>query len=209
METVNPGCVFCERILQRPSDIVWDQRLTETPDYVVVPTKGALVPGWLLVVSKEHALCAGALPHAKLDGLKAALDDAKALVEPKFGPVTFFEHGPVVAGTGLGCGIDHLHVHVAPLNFSLREAFLRLYPDSDWHQIGGWCDLQRIHGERTPYVTVLEPGRELEWCVPPVDVRQPLRRAVAGATGAQHEFDYNVHEHHANAVRTLELLAAV
>ncbi len=38
----------------------WDQVLLETANFVVVPTIGAIVEGWLLVVSKEGLVCMGA-----------------------------------------------------------------------------------------------------------------------------------------------------
>ena len=203
------NCVFCERILRRRSDMVWDRTLAETADYAVVPTKGALVPGWLLVVAKEHLLCTGALRSSAMAGLSEAIAVAKGLVESKFGPATLFEHGPESEGTALGCGVDHLHVHVAPLAFSLRAAFQRLYPDSCWKSVADWRDLCPVHAGRMPYIAVQESDEELGWCPAPINVRQPLRRAVATATGARDHFDYNLHPYTENVTRTVELLTAV
>jgi diadenosine tetraphosphate (Ap4A) HIT family hydrolase len=202
------NCVFCERILQGRSDVVCDQALAENDEYVVVPTKGSLVPGWLLVVAKVHVLCAGASPSSSPGGLQEILTTARRLIEPRFGPVTLFEHGPVTDGTALGCGVDHLHIHAAPLAFSLRAEFQRLFPESNWRRIAGWQDLEPIHSEGVSYVAVQEPGGPLEWCEAPPSVRQPLRRAIAAAIGAEERFDYNVYPYDENVVRTIEAVSA-
>jgi ATP adenylyltransferase len=207
MSSLLQNCVFCERILQRRSDVACDQALAESDEYVVVPTKGSLVPGWLLVVAKGHVLCAGASPFSLPDGLQDILTITRHLIEPRFGPVTLFEHGPATDGTALGCGVDHLHIHAAPLAFSLRTEFQRLFPRSHWRGVTRWRDLQPIHSEGVSYVAVQEPGGPLEWCEAPPNVRQPLRRAVAAAIGEDERFDYNLYPYDENVARTIEALS--
>src|SRR5260221_4771447 len=100
----------------------WDEVVYETDRFLVLPTKGSLVPGWLLVAAKRHAICAGALSAAEHDELRECVSVAKDLVASKFGSPTVFEHGPSEEHTALGCGIDHAHIHVVPLQFSLKAA---------------------------------------------------------------------------------------
>jgi diadenosine tetraphosphate (Ap4A) HIT family hydrolase len=209
MRSIRPSCVFCERLLQRRSDVLWDQALARTDDYLVVPTKGSLLPGWVLVVANTHILCAGALETESAAAFEQALNTGRALVESKFGPVTLFEHGPVTDGSALGCGVDHLHIHAAPLAFSLRAEFQKLYPTSVWHKADDWQELRSIHAAGIAYVTIREPAGPLEWCEAPPNVRQPLRRAVASGLGADERFDYNLYPYAENATRTIEVLAAV
>ena len=209
MRSNRPNCVFCERLLQGRSDVLWDQALARTDDYLVVPTKGSLLPGWVLVVANTHILCAGALEAQSVAAFDQGLRTAQALVESKFGPVTMFEHGPVTDGSALGCGVDHLHIHAAPLAFSLRAEFQRLYPTSVWHRADDWQELRSVHAAGVPYVAIREPAGALEWCEAPSNVRQPLRRAVASGLGVDEQFDYNLHPYAENATRTIEVLATV
>ena len=211
MSFLRANCVFCERILQRRSDVVWDQALAQNDRYVVVPTKGSLVPGWVLLVAKAHVLCGGALDCSAAAGFVEGLDITRRLIEPRFGPITPLEHGPVTEGTALGCGVDHLHIHAAPLAFSLRDEFQRLYPRSSfsWRRVPAWQGLQSVHSAGISYVAIQEPGGPLEWCEAPSDVRQPLRRAVAAGMGAAERFDYNLHPHTENVTRTIEVLSAL
>lgn len=185
----------------------WDAVISETEHYRIMPTKGALVSGWLLVVSKTHHLCAGALDAGRIEPLESALSLAARLVADRFGPVTIFEHGPSQSGTAVGCGVDHLHFHVVPLPFSLLEAVQLLQPGTQWQDIRGIAELRQLHAKGIPYAFVKEPNSDPMWCVPPVGMRQMLRRAIAKALGVPELFDYAVHPHTANVVHTVQSLS--
>lgn len=208
MDSVRRNCVLCDRVLQRRSTDVWDEPLAETEDFLVVPSKGSIVPGWLLVVSKSHVLCTGALKHLRSESLNEALLVARRLVEPTFGPVTLFEHGPAEANTALGCGVDHLHIHAAPLRFSLRASFHHMFSGSSWSEARVWSDLREVHLGGTSYVAVQEPGSPLYWSLAPTGTRQPLRRAIAASQGVADQFDYNLYPHTSNILETVRSLSA-
>jgi ATP adenylyltransferase len=200
-------CVFCERLVSGASASAWDASISETDVYLIVPTKGSLVPGWLLVVSKQHRLCSGELRQSELAGLERAIEVAKEIVEHHFGAATIFEHGPASPGTSLGCGIDHLHFHVAPLKFSLITAVNLVIPSVHWQILKGLGELRSLHGKGVGYATVGEPNADMMWFQPPPGIRQPLRRAIASQLGSPELFDYAAHPHEDNVLRTLEQIA--
>jgi len=182
----------------------WDTVLHESGNFVIVPTKGALVPGWLLVVAKRHALCVGALSGTELDELTSCLTWARDLVQENFGPPTIFEHGPSQAGTTLGCGIDHVHVHVAPLKFSLQKAVNDRFPRVKWQPLLDISATRSLFELRTDYCFVKEPNEEgMYWCSPPIGVTQIFRRAIAAELGIPDEFDYRTHTQLSNVIHTL------
>ncbi len=198
-------CIFCERLFGAAAvNAPWDTTIAETDKYRIVPTKGSLVPGWLLVVSKRHVLCSGELETHELNRLERAIGVAKEFVERHFGAATIFEHGPRVAGTSLGCGVDHLHFHVAPLKFSLVEAVDSVVPNAKWAKLEGLPALRTLHKASIGYAVVREPGAEMAWFQPPPSIRQPLRRAIANELGIPELFDYAAHPHVENILRTLE-----
>ncbi len=197
-------CTFCERLVLGPSDAPWDTTLGETKNYVIVPTKGSLVSGWVLVVSKRHALCSGELPLGDFVDLQEAIGLARTVVECHFGAATIFEHGPAVSGTSLGCGIDHLHFHVAPLSFSLVEAVRSVVQNAHWSALENLRDLATLHRSGIGYAVVGEPGSPMVWFEPPTNIRQPLRRAIANRLGISERFDYATHPYLDNVLRTVE-----
>jgi hypothetical protein len=128
-------------------------------------------------------------------------------VERHFGPATIFEHGPVVPGTPLGCGIDHLHLHVAPLEFSLVQAVNSFVPGLRWGKIDLISDVRKLHANSIGYALVQEGPGDLLWCRSPKHLKQMLRQAIARSVGRSLQFDYSSHPHLQNVVKTLERLS--
>lgn len=114
-------CCFCD-LPQGDERHPWNQVLHADEKCFVVPTKGALVTGWVLVVPRWHTLSVGSLDREEQDGLASSVALVQQRVGVQFGEPTIFEHGPADFGSPLGCGVDHVHVHLAPLAFSLVEA---------------------------------------------------------------------------------------
>jgi diadenosine tetraphosphate (Ap4A) HIT family hydrolase len=200
------GCCFCNSLVRGASEAPWDVILRDSGRFIVTPTKGALVPGWLLVVAKRHALCAGMLTADELRELEICLAEARLMVEERFGEATVFEHGPCRPDTSLGCGIDHLHIHVAPLSFSLRKAVDDLFPATEWQLISDFSGTKALFEKGVGYAVVHEPQEQIRWCQPPVGVRQLLRRAIASRLGVPSEFDYAEFPHLPNVMLTLQNL---
>jgi ATP adenylyltransferase len=208
MSSVRTPCCFCDRLKTARTNAPWDTILHDSGNFVIVPTKGALVPGWLLVVGKRHALCVGALSTSELEELKQCLAFAQGLIHKNFGPPTIFEHGPSRAGTTIGCGIDHVHVHVAPLRFSLREAVNGKFPTVEWKPIADIEATKLLFELQEGYALVGEPyeGR-MYWCSPPTGVNQMFRRTIAAEIGVPDEFDYRTHAHAPIVDKTLAILS--
>src|ERR1700692_143633 len=206
MDTLQEAkCILCDLLVLGPAaNAPWDTTIAETDKYRIVPTKGSLVPGWLLAVSKSHALCSGELETHELNCLEKAIGVATEFVERHFGAATIFEHGPRVAGTSLGCGVDHLHFHVAPLKFSLVEAVDSVVPNARWAKLEGLQALRTLHKAGIGYAVVGEPGGGMVGFQPTANIRQPLRRAIANRLGTPELFDYAAHPHVENVLRTLE-----
>ena len=206
MKSVECICVFCGGLLAGRPGKPWDQVLAETAEYLVVPTKGALLPGWVLIVSKRHALCTGAIEGVN-QGLMEAISATVDLLRTRFRCLTFFEHGPVVDGSELGCGIDHLHIHAAPLEFSLRQATDTFFGRLKWNTVDGWSELRQVHRNGIEYLAVQEPDGLLHWTEAPAGVRQPLRQVIASAAGFGNRYDYRKYPELHNVARTIEALA--
>ncbi len=203
---LNP-CVFCKNLSNGASDAPWDKVLQETDNFFITPSKGSLVPGWLLVVSKKHAICSGAIDGTEFQDLTGCLRLAVEMVHKRFGSVTVFEHGPSVPGTSLGCGIDHQHLHVVPLAFSLKDAVSALFPSVEWALLSDLSGTRALYRSRIDYGLVQETNGRIWWCRPPNGVRQVFRRVIAHNLGIPDQFDYAGHPHLSNTLQTLAYLS--
>lgn len=93
----------------------WDRILWETEHFLVVPSKGGFVPGWLMLIPKMHVLSMAQLPSSLSIEFEALFAEVCYQLQCAFGVATAFEHGASQPNTTFGCGIDHAHLHVVPL----------------------------------------------------------------------------------------------
>lgn len=114
----------------QPLYAVMNTVLYESENFYVVPAKGALVEGYVMIVPKEHVLSFAALSSDKLAEAMQVLADIQNILGKIYGPnFLVFEHGSGAEGK---CkhekAIVHAHLHVIPFTLSLGGNLL-----SDFH----------------------------------------------------------------------------
>src|SRR5436305_13047295 len=87
----------------------WNASLLESRNFKTVPSLGALVEGWLLLVPKQHILCFGAMNDALTTEFEELKHKSASLVSAQYGDICIFEHGPSAVHKAVGCGVDHAH----------------------------------------------------------------------------------------------------
>lgn len=91
--------------------------LHETEHWVVVPTIGSIIPGYLLVVSKVHYTSVSAMPDSTYFELNEIIKNIKSLFGILYKQKTLvFEHGAISSTNKGPCCVDHAHVHVVPFS---------------------------------------------------------------------------------------------
>jgi len=185
--------------------------LLETDEFVVVPSLGSLVEGWLLIVSKEHYLCMAEAPPSLIDELLALRELVRGVIVDKYRTATVFEHGPARAGMPMGCGIDHAHLHVAPLGFDLYTALAEtkdLY-GLPWEMPkDGLWSLEPIHRRGESYLFVESPSQPPRYCTPSILPCQFVRTVIGAKLGMRQEYDYARFPFYENIAATLNTLEA-
>lgn len=200
-ENIRPGRF---RSLLQPTCATspWDTVLAETHDFVLAPTLGSVVPGWVLVIPKRPAISfhevarsGGPAPHEYLDQAVRLLGLSEDWM--------WFEHGPASAGTAVGCGVDYAHIHIlAAPPFSFTEFRTHVETSGDWVQ----CVAREAYADlptETPYYlagygndAIRLVGRELG--------SQFFRKAVAFLSGDADRWDYRAHPFREHALATLD-----
>src|SRR5258706_7191524 len=91
---------------------LYDEVLARLHNCVVTPTLGSIIPNWLLIIPEEPVLHFskwntrfGVSPERVVNDLlhQRGIHPDRAV---------WFEHGPARAGSLVGCGVDHAHLHV-------------------------------------------------------------------------------------------------
>ena len=202
---MHTDCCLCD-LFRIPNPLEpWDTALLRVNNYVVVPSKGALVPGWSLVVPSGHALCVGAVDAAKRLELMSVAHAVRKATSELFGNATVFEHGPSSPCHAVGCGIDHVHLHVVPLSFSLFAATRKEIPSAEWHLVDDRPDelLAEVHSRGEDYIYIDEPDRETMVGILACPISQAIRKVIAKQIGQAHAWDYREHPFADNVASTI------
>jgi ATP adenylyltransferase len=173
---------------------LWDTPIFETDSFVVVPTVGSLVEGWLLVIPRDRILSFAQLPFSLFSELESLLHDVVRIVEETYGPVALFEHGPGIEASPAGCGVNYAHLHIVPTECDLRTGAQEIASNIEWcamdsikaictkPSIGSdyWFLQQRYPGS-TSYLGRLRDGN------PP---SQLFRQVIARDIGCANAYDW-------------------
>lgn len=203
-------CPYCSLIRQshkiQENLLSWDKILFETDNFLVTPTLGSIIEGWLLVIPKTHHLSFGAIPVGLQDELSMVLQKTTHVIESVYGEPTIFEHGPAMPHTKVGCGIDHAHLHLVSLRESLikRAEEYNCQPLSISQYTDGDFNLMRnLFVSKTPYLFVREPSGTRMFFDAQNAPSQFFRRVIAEIYGINDKYDYHVYSFEENVVSTI------
>ncbi len=166
----------------------------------VVPTLGAMVPGWLLAVPRTSVSCAAHLSSKSQMKLINVVKKTAGLIENFGQEAVYFEHGASTTGSLTGCGVDQAHIHVVPLGadflrFCVDNTELNwqeVDPNEPWLSIDGLRDYYVISNFQKAYLTY------------PVNKKsQFIRQLVATYIGRPNEWDYKQYPHLENVSETV------
>ena len=179
----------------------YDRPLFETPKFVVLPSLGSIVPGWLLIVPKLKATRFIDLPASTEPELMQLILQLAARTEFRFGKPYLFEHGGY-AGSKVSCGVDQAHLHLVPLDFDLVEV-ARREPDQAWERCRNplFPPSEKDHGEYL-FVSSLDVAFTTEVTKP---ASQWFRKLIARESGKPKKWDYKQHAFLDNIRTTLEV----
>ena len=208
--SLNNLCKFCSFLSQEDSEKEnFNHPLCETENFVVVPSVGAIVPGWLLLVPKSHYLNIGEIPFSEYDELNYVITSVTKILNRHYGTFTIFEHGPVCDGSNVGCGIDHAHLHMVPFSFSYREACAKANLSVvDISDSGNFSSHKILSQNKIPYLYVKEKEDKGIFFTSPNIPSQFFRRIIADSCGKSGSFDYKTDLFIENVGLTISTLAS-
>ncbi len=108
------ACRFCDGPIQR-------ELVAESQHGYALASFGLMVEGWLLSVPPAHVSSIAELTESEWAPFKRFTGDIFDRVGKQYAvrPV-MFEHGSAGAGRLAGCGVDHAHLHIVPLELDIR-----------------------------------------------------------------------------------------
>jgi ATP adenylyltransferase len=187
----------------RGPDDTFDEDLADFAEAAVIPTRGALVSEWLLIVPRRPCLSMAELAGPDRARLLAISNAVSARVSALVGSFVTFEHGPGRRGSATGCGVDQAHLHVVGGGPDLLDRLVAAVDDAAW-SVADHADPWRSMPAGSDYLMIRDRERAVRALIDS-PTSQRLRRAIAPMLGREHEWDYRAHPHEANARRTKEI----
>lgn len=105
-------CLYCTKALLANADALEDTVLFENSHFVCLPSLGALVPGYVMLISKRHVTAINQLSVGETKSLVTLVRNLENLGPYREGYL-IFEHGLSATEGGNAC-IDHFHLHLTP-----------------------------------------------------------------------------------------------
>jgi diadenosine tetraphosphate (Ap4A) HIT family hydrolase len=116
--------------------------LRETEHFVVIPSLGQIVEGYLLIMPKAHVRSIALID----DGLKSELEqlyrETSEVLEYAYRRPIFYEHGMGFPDQGNGCCVDHAHIHAVPVTLRV-SSFLQSFRSQRIKNVGDLSGIVR------------------------------------------------------------------
>lgn len=188
--SVTDFCRFCRIFSDKKKGTGIDVPWLTNDNYVAMVSIGALVPGWSLVCPIEHQI--NLSNHYKKTEFWDFVTDVVNGIRFRYGDVRLFEHRAYTQESVTGCGTGHAHLHVVPLDFSLKNESLLYDAERKWHPCSVF-DIQSMSNgqeylfvadqfnrdQTTGLITLLDEGTS-----------QFFRKVIADHLGLGEFFDY-------------------
>jgi len=197
-------CIFCDKFSSQVATLhsrAWyDMCLVENDEFVAVPALGQIVPGYLLVIPREHAFSMAQFGLEKISRLRAFCLHVASLQLKHWDWPVIFEHGACDEESTAGCCVNHAHWHLVPGNWSLLPSGM---PS---REVGSFELFVKQGGGRRPYL-LFEDQSHRAFILDGVNAPSQLfRRELARAIGHPDEWDYEIFPFFENIAYTIEQL---
>lgn len=210
---VKEDCSFCSELnnceynnifLQIFKGSLPSRILKETTNFVVMPTLGQIVEGYLLIVSKKHYLSIGDLPYGYFDELSALKKETFDVLTKAYKSPIFFEHGAISYQQRGGCCVTHLHLNAIPTNVDLLPKIMQ---HLEGKRIQSILEIKRQFKKKTPYLFYETPKGEKYLFDAFVIPSQYLRQLLAVELNLRDKWDWRRHIGKDKVIATLKKLS--
>lgn len=201
-------CRFCDIIKENKQLFgIVDKPFLREENFFSLVSIGAFLPGWTLLVSREHKYNLLSYYGNVLfyDYLERHIRFLRSRLNWS-GRVIVFEHGANCCDSLTACGTSHAHLHVVLWNDSILDEILR---EKEW-KIVSWGQVPEIVGD-AEYLLYCENPEDKEKARVYVHIvkkpeSQYFRRLLAEKVGLKGDYSYKMDSRMTESVKIREKL---
>ncbi|MDP2749285.1 MAG: hypothetical protein Q8O89_00450 [Nanoarchaeota archaeon] len=189
------GCQFCEEFEQGyfclgAGSEKFNRIIFDTDNFVVFPSLGQIVEGYLLIASKKHHISIAALPENLFSELKYVVDRTKIILAENYQKPILFEHGPASEREKGGCCVMHAHIHAVPVEIDETNILKRLSKHFSSKKISSLEELKE--NKAAPYLFFEDKyDNKFTFQIPEVIPSQYIRQVIAHEIGQPEKWDWH------------------
>ncbi|HET6843293.1 MAG TPA: hypothetical protein VFK06_16690 [Candidatus Angelobacter sp.] len=201
------NCCLCSNFASDLLAEPWNRPLFASTNFVVLPSLGSLVEGWVLIVPKEHFICIGALPAELVAEMNHLKSQVCSVLGSIYGELCAFEHGPKANARNVGCGVDHAHLHIVPIHYDLVAASTSFAPrDTEWHS-ATFENCREAFEKQQDYLYVEQPIGVGRISTSSDFGSQIFRKAIAASLGVFGQFSWREYPQTEIIAKTINTLS--
>ena len=206
------GCPFCDEFFDGGdnsesallNDIGIKSRVIyRDNDFVVFPTIGGFIPGYILLATIKHYPCFGALNDYELSKAQELITKFKSVIRDIYGTdCVIFEHGMLSCGYKYGGCIDHAHIHFIPLSEPIISS-IESY-GMNIKKIDSLDQIRKCYKDGSPYLFLSDVDGTYYEIHNIVIPSQFLRQVICKKIGMEQYWNWHVYDFKENLALTLE-----
>lgn len=180
--------------------------ITESEHFVVIPTIGAFVEGYVLIVSKAHFECMGKIPVQLFPELERLTLSVKEMIQKEYGSNSIcFEHGGLSCTNLHGGCIAHAHLHIVPCDTLMINEICSFGLTAS--KLQALSSLHEICQNDTPYLYFEDIDKEKYYLQGKYIPSQFFRQIMARYHGRSSEWDWRQYFFVENMEKTMERMS--
>lgn len=190
-------------------DNLFNTSILESKNFRIIPSIGAMVEGWLLLIPKSHIISFCYLSQELVEEFEELKTKTINLLESVYEkPVVVFENGAIEDKTNIGCGVDYAHLHLVPFKIDVRNIVDSHYDCLlDWKNVSSFTEILDIR-KNTAYYYLEFDNRKIYTEVPNSS-SQLIRKGIAKKLNIPLSYDWKEFSFVNNVIKTIEKLEVV
>ena len=157
--------------------------IAQTKHFNILPMIGPLVPGYLLIVPKDHYLSFAHLSVELLKEAKLICWELRRIFSTHYTVPLIFEHGPMGATKKSGCCTDHAHLHIVAVHCDIKDRFSPF--GYQLRKINDVLEVRKQADRKMPYLYYENQKNECFVADAPIVESQFIRKVIAITIGAE------------------------
>lgn len=202
-------CRFCNIYRNREILKEIDIPIIRHKNYIAVASIGAFIPGWTLIIPKDHIFSMKD-KYCDLEFIDIANEMLERIRKNYNSKCIIFEHGANHEGSVTACGTNHAHLHLLPYEKSL--IFDMQQDGKEWIECN-ISDIKNIVGKNEYWfygenISNIQEARGFLHIIKSPE-SQYFRKILARKEGISEQYNYKQYDFFETTKRTCEILRGI